>query len=119
MRQFEIEDLAKAAAGDPDAQMRVQRRKDVLSFGEEKRRKAMTYATPAWADKKAIARFYAEAEMLTATTGIPHEVDHIVPIQGRKVCGLHVEHNLQVLIKSENAKKHSKFDDWKRVPRKR
>jgi 5-methylcytosine-specific restriction endonuclease McrA len=111
MRQFEIDDIAKAAAGDRNAQMRVQRRKDVLQFEAEKRKNAMAWATPAWGDKKAIAAIYAEARMLTVKTGIPHEVDHIVPIQGAKVCGLHVEYNLQILTKSENVRKHSKFDD--------
>lgn len=109
MRQFEKDDIEKAAAGDPHAQLRVQRRKDVLQFISEKRKSAMAYATPAWANKKAIAAIYAEARALTLTTGIRHEVDHIVPIQGAKVCGLHVEFNLQILTKTENIKKHSNF----------
>lgn len=62
-------------------------------------------ATPAWADKKAISAFYAEAARLTAETGVEHEVDHIVPLQSRRVCGLHVENNLQILTSQANKEK--------------
>lgn len=67
-------------------------------------------ATPKWADKTAILSFYVRAEMLTQQTGIPHEVDHIIPLQGRNVCGLHWEANLQVLPRRTNRVKHNRFE---------
>ncbi|MES2511825.1 MAG: hypothetical protein V4625_18015 [Pseudomonadota bacterium] len=78
----------------------------------------MQFATPAWANEKAIKAIYAEAKRLTNETGIPHEVDHVVPIQGSKVCGLHVEHNLQILTKAKNVQKHANFSDWDKPRRK-
>lgn len=119
MRQFEIDDIDRAALGDANAQMRVQRRKDVLTSLAKRRIDALRCATPAWGNKKAIKAFYSEANRLTNETGILHEVDHIVPIQGRKVCGLHVEHNLQILPKVENVRKHASFSDWDKLPRRR
>jgi hypothetical protein len=62
-------------------------------------------ATPPWADMGAIAAVYEEAHRITVETGVPHEVDHIHPLQGEHLCGLHVHWNLQILTRTENRKK--------------
>jgi 5-methylcytosine-specific restriction endonuclease McrA len=69
------------------------------------RTKRLRQATPSWANKPAIEEMYVKARMLTLSTGIKHEVDHIVPIKGDTVSGLHVEYNLQILTKQENRDK--------------
>ena len=73
------------------------------------RRKKRDQSMPTWADKNQIDKFYAHARQLTKETGIPHEVDHIIPSTHPLVCGLHVEHNLQILTKSKNRKKSNNF----------
>ena len=74
------------------------------------RRKKRDRSMPAWANKDAIKEIYLKAKLLSEETGIPHEVDHIIPSNHPMVCGLHVENNLQILTKSENRKKCNYFN---------
>ncbi len=69
-----------------------------------------TTATPAWANAFFIKEAYDLAQLRTRLTGIPWEVDHIIPIKNKTVCGLHVESNLQVIPKAANRSKHNKYD---------
>ena len=70
----------------------------------------------AWANQEAIAAFYAKAALLTRTTGRSHVVDHIIPLKGRTVSGLHVENNLRIIERFENARKFNKWESlgWER-----
>lgn len=66
-------------------------------------------ATPSWADIDEIREFYRDAARLTLETGYKWEVDHIVPLQGKLVSGLHNQFNLRVIPKSDNAAKHNRW----------
>ena len=62
-------------------------------------------ATPPWLTKE------HKAEIAAIYRRCPpgHQVDHIVPLRGKTVCGLHVPWNLQILTKYENLKKGNKL----------
>lgn len=74
------------------------------------RRLAQRQACPPWADKQAIANVYAEAVRLSSEMGIPFEVDHIIPIRGENVCGLHVHWNLRAIPAADNHRKGNRID---------
>lgn len=82
---------------------------DRVNAETARRHAAKLNAIPTWSDESAIRTFYEQAKTLTADTGITHHVDHIVPLRGKTVCGLHVAWNLQVITGSENCRKSNKL----------
>ena len=75
-----------------------------------KRQAALLQRVPKW-DPNAhlIVAKYQLAAMLTHETGIIHHVDHIIPLQGKKVSGLHVFSNLRVIPGTDNVKKSNSY----------
>ena len=59
--------------------------------------------TPSWADKEKIFEFYKNCPN-------GYTVDHIIPLNGKTVSGLHIHTNLQYLTRSENSSKSNKFE---------
>lgn len=77
-----------------------------------RKRAALRKSTPLWLDgfqKDQIRSFYDHAKDCQVATGERYEVDHIVPIMGETVCGLHVPWNLQVLPMHVNRSKRNKL----------
>ena len=60
--------------------------------------------TPQWADKEQIAMWYEVAKVL-GRGGVKFHVDHVTPLRGKNVCGLHTHDNLQILPWYMNLKK--------------
>ena len=75
-----------------------------------KHRAKLLNAIPTWTNLAAIERLYMEA----AASGM--HVDHIYPLQGENVCGLHVAINLRLLTPLENLKKGNRVQDVPDAP---
>ncbi len=77
-----------------------------------KRRCSQLQRTPKWVSVEEtlqIKALYQQAKDLQKDTGKVWHVDHIIPLQGKEVSGLHVLSNLQILLADENLKKGNKL----------
>lgn len=90
--------------------------KDLPSFKATRaavatKRRKRKYASPiSKVYREEIKEFYWLAKDLKSVTGEDYHVDHIVPICGENICGLHVPWNLQVLPADINLSKGNKYD---------
>lgn len=78
-----------------------------------KRKMTVKQATPNWLtelDALFIKEIYSLAVLRSAALGVEYQVDHIIPLHGKNVCGLHVPANLQLLTATENLKKRHFYD---------
>ena len=69
-------------------------------------------ACPPWLNEEhhwMIQEAYSLAQVRSEMLGFTWHVDHIVPLRGKKVSGLHVPWNLQVIPGSDNMSKSNKF----------
>lgn len=114
------EQVIQAAATRPAAQLREYRNtwkennKVQVRADTKARRRKHREATPLWLSrrqKSEIRQLYQIAIITTQTTGEQYVVDHIVPLRGEFVCGLHVPWNLRVITQDENLKKSNKLVD--------
>jgi hypothetical protein len=86
--------------------------KEKKCASSNKRRSAILNRTPKWVDDDelwVIKEAYSLALLREKFTGIKWHVDHYLPLQGRKVSGLHTMYNLQVIPASQNSRKHNKM----------
>jgi len=88
---------------------------ELVNANQASRRARMKKAQPPWLTEEHINQIKAEyknSKRMKNLTGIQHHVDHIVPLAGKNVCGLHVPWNLQVIPAKHNLEKRNHFDDW-------
>ena len=89
----------------------VQNNLDYFVFKNGYRRALKRNATPSWITKdqlQIIKKLYKEAKNKEIQTGFKWHVDHIIPLNGSNVCGLHVPWNLQLLPATQNLSKGNK-----------
>ena len=75
------------------------------------RRARKIQRTPPWLSKEhhdSMLEMYELSRKITKDTGVKHDVDHIIPLNGKNVSGLHVPWNLQIIPAHENRKKSNK-----------
>ena len=98
-KEYRLKNLDKVrkATSDWDKKNRPRRRMSVA-----KRRAFKLKATPKFANLQKIKEIYLDCP-------VGYHVDHIVPLNSKLVCGLHVEWNLQYLTPYDNKSKSNKL----------
>lgn len=91
-----------------------QRNKATVNFWDARRRANEKNATPKWANQFFIAEAYRLAKLREKVCGGKWHVDHVVPIQSKLVCGLHVDNNLSVIPGADNMRKSNRR--WPDMP---
>ena len=89
------------------------RNKEKYFVNKQKRKELTKKATPSWSndfDDFVLSEAYRLCKIREKHTGISWEIDHIVPLQGKQVCGLHWHKNWQVIPKILNRQKGNKYD---------
>jgi hypothetical protein len=66
--------------------------------------------TVPWRNQEEIEEIYRQAAILSEASGVPMEVDHIIPLRGENVSGLHHEDNLLIMPRRNNRAKSNLFD---------
>lgn len=92
--------------------------KDKSALASARRRAAKKRAIPGWAtipeEDAKIKAMYLECKLLSSSSGVEYNVDHIVPLTSNLVCGLHCLNNLQIVLGSINKKKNNRY--WPDMP---
>jgi len=83
---------------------------DKKAFYCATRRANLLKQTPAWADQNIIKEYYELALILSRMSGESIVVDHIIPLRGRGVRGLHTHDNLRLITKEANSYKGNRFE---------
>jgi len=111
--------IARAAARPAEEKRRNRaeykdRNVDVFRADTSVRKRRHREATPRWltpSERLQMRELYVQARKMTELTRERYVVDHIVPLRGESVCGLHVPWNLRIITQEENLKKSNKHID--------
>ena len=91
----------------------AQENKHIINAAVARRKAAKLQRTPGWLtefDKLKTKCLYSIAAMLTRDNKEPWHVDHVIPLQGDLVSGLHIPSNMQVMRGIENVSKKNTFE---------
>ena len=113
MRDKQIANARAWALANPERVKEANKRMDSKRKGTNLARwraydDKLKMATPPWAIADDIRMYYEVADVLSRG-GVKFHVDHMLPVRGKTVCGLHVQDNLQVIPALQNWRKGNRI----------
>lgn len=75
-----------------------------------KRRSLERNSTPLWCDMQQLRQIYDRVQFLKQEHNVEYHVDHIIPLNSPRVCGLHTPENLQIMLGEDNKRKSNRFE---------
>ena len=81
-----------------------------MEWSLSQRRKSVKQATVKWTNKKLVSKIYRLRSRLNKIAGyVKYHVDHVIPLQGKDISGLHVETNLRISLATDNLLKGNRI----------
>ena len=119
-RQANCKDCARVLRNEWGAKNRDKERPAIRKWKQKNKGKVNSYTakrhaakmqrTPPWADLKEIQLVYRQAASLSKLLGRDIHVDHVIPMQGKLVSGLHIPENMQLLFAEDNVSKSNTYE---------
>jgi hypothetical protein len=103
-----IDEFAKQARADYTKKY-VKENSSKYAAHSSNRRAAELRATVKWSSKEIMEDYFKRAAAWSKLSGENWEVDHIVPLKSKKVCGLHCQQNLTIVEASKNRSKGNRW----------
>ena len=83
----------------------------IRTINDLKKKIVINQATPVWSDKDKLKKIYKLRNRLNTKAGyIKYHVDHVIPLRGKLVSGLHIIDNLKIVLAEYNRTKHNKYE---------
>ena len=92
------------------AQYRIENRGFLAAKNRIRKEQLKLNQTPVWTNLKEINAIYKQAKRISNIEGRQYHVDHIIPLNGELVSGLHVIENLQIILAKQNLSKGNKYE---------